>query len=190
MEIIVKGADFSENRIGVVTKKINTAVFNGTSAFASITPITLSADGDYMEMVLDIENDTIGKYFACRELWGKPIIGITPTKLSVRLDNQTWAVSNQTISPAVASNATLKIAYEGTDVKVYIDGTLAFTYDNSSTQASLTFAGFGKYYYEGGGNPEYWKGSIKKVRTNKAFSGEWAGIDEFDGWSATNVVLV
>lgn len=189
MEIIVKNADYSGNNIGVVTKRINTAVFNGTSAFASITPITLSADGDYMEMLLNVENTNIGYYFAFRELWGKPIISITKTKFSLRLNNQTWAVSNQTISPSDVSNITLKIAYEGTNIKVYIDGTLAFTYDNSITQAGLTFAGFGKYD-QGLGSADYWKGSIKKARTNKALDGEWSGIDDFPGWSATDVVLI
>lgn len=188
MEIIVKGADFSENRIGVVAKKINTAVFNGTSSYASVTPITLSSDGDYIEMLLNVEETTLGNYFVSRELWNKICFGITKTRLSLRLDDNTWAVNNQTIAPADTSNVKVKIAIDGTNIKVYIDDVLAFTYDNSSTQSSVTIAGFGKYEQTQVTN--YWKGSIKKVRTNKAFDGAWVGIDEFAGWSATDVTII
>ncbi len=188
MEIIVKGADFSGNRVGIMAKKINTAIFNGTSSFAEITPITLSANGDYIEFILDIENTTIGYYFAYREKWGKPILGLTQTKLALRLDNNTWVESSKTVSYADVTNAHVKISYEGTDVKIYIDGTLVTTYDNSTTQAGLTFIGFAKYQTTS--NPDFWKGSIKKVRTNKFNDGEWCGIDEFPGWSATDVTIV
>lgn len=188
MEIIVNGADFSGNRVGIVAKKINTAIFNGTSSFAEITPITLSANGDYIEFILDIENTNPGSYFAVREMWNRPILGLTPTKLALRLNDQTWVESSKTVSYADATNAQVKISYEGTDVKIYIDGTLVTTYDNSTTQAGLTFLGFAKYQASGGAN--FWKGSIKKVRTNKFNDGEWCGIDEFPGWSATDVTIV
>jgi hypothetical protein len=187
MELIVKGADFSANRIGVVEKKINTATFNGTSSFASFTAFTLSSDGDYVEFLMGIEEITMSKYFAYRQLWNRPVLGITTTKLSLRLDDQTWAVNNETINLTDASNAYVKIAYEGTSVKVYIDDVLTFTYDNSITQANLTFAGFAKY--QATGDPDFWKGSIKKMRTNKIKSGEWFGVDELPGWNATDVVL-
>lgn len=188
MEIIVKGADFSENRIGVVARKINTAVFNGTSAFAEITPIVLSSDGDYIEFVLAVNNTNIGKYFSFRVLWTYPSMGVATNKLSLRLNNNAWAVNSQTVTFADVQNANIKIAYEGTNVKVYIDNVLTFTYDNSSAQAGLTFAGFGKY--QTGQTPDFWAGSIKKVRTNKYNDGEWCGIDEFPGWTPTDVVIV
>lgn len=184
MEIIVNGADFSENRVGTLAKKINTAVFNGTSAFAEITPIVLSADGDYIEFVLAVTNTIIGNYFSLRIPWTYPSMGVAKSKLSVRLNNNAWAVSSQTVSFSDNQNANIKIAYEGTDVKVYIDGVLTFTYDNSTVQSGLTFAGFGKY------GTSFWAGSIKKVRTNKFNDGEWCGIDEFPGWSATDVTIV
>lgn len=188
MEIIVKGADFSANRIGVVQNHINTATFNGVSSFASFTPFTLSSDGDYVELLLDVENTTIGNYFTVRELWNKPTIGITKSRLSIRLDNQTWAVNNESISPADDNNVKLKIAYEGTNVKVYIDDTLSFTYDNSITQASLTLTGFAKYSTSQ--SAVYWEGTIKKIRSNKVNGGEWCGVDELDGWDATDVELL
>lgn len=190
MEIIVKGADFSENRIGVVQKHINTATFNGISSFASFTPFSLTLDGDYVELLLDVENTTIGKYLTLRELWDKPTIGITKNKLSIRLDDQTWAVNNNSISPADYMNIKLKIAYEGTNIKVYIDDTLSFTYDNSITQASLTFTGFGKYSNSTSSSSVYWEGTIKKIRSNKVNDGEWCGVDELDGWDATDVELL
>lgn len=184
MEIIVKGADFSANRIGVVQNHINTAIFNGVSSFASFTPFTLSSDGDYVEFLLDVKNNTIGNYFILKELWNYPSIGITKNRLSIRLNDRTWAVDNQSISPADYTNIKLKIAYEGTNVKVYIDDTLSFTYDNSITQASLTLTGFAKY------DTSYWEGTIKKIRSNKVNDGEWCGVDELNGWDATDVELL
>lgn len=161
---------------------VTRAFFNGTSSECSIDPITLSSDGDFLEIeiVPEVDVDRTGYSFASNTNKSNVSIGATRKGFAVRAKDQTWLCLNNTVfANEPKESYILKIEYANSNIGFYIDGTLISTYTGQKT---VEITGFGKNNYW-----DYWQGSIGYIRTRTFYHNN---ISLLDNYNPTNIAIL
>lgn len=156
-------------------------VFNGTSSECAVTALTLSSNGDSLEIEVypEASSDSNGYSFASSTNKTRISIGATTKGVAFRAADETWLYLGNTAFATEKYHYIIKIEYAGGNINFYVDGTLLSTYTGQKT---FKIEGFGKNNYW-----SYWKGKIGYIKYNGT---EYKDISELPGYTATDVSVI
>ncbi len=152
--------------------------FDGT-AYADITPIVLSKDGDSLEMDVSVQSVEANKGYSFTTRYNRSqlSIGLKNDMLSIRGGDNAWIQLYKAYMQD-RNMVRLRISYEGGKIVVYVNDALFTEY---AGQKQIIIGGFGKATdYDG------WVGTIGRVAINGI---EYASIADLDGFVGTNTKI-
>lgn len=174
-------------QIKSINDKINSVgewynYFNGEGAFTQNDVVTISKDGDSLEIDFEAISDAmgIGGYAFTKGIcYSQIAIAITTKQITIRAaDDNTWLLPLKSID--LRGRHTLKIDYAAGNINFYIDSSLIHTYTG---QMPISFVGFGN----GARAPQYgyWKGYIYSIAVN----GKKNILEELAGYSSHDLQI-
>lgn len=147
-----------------------------SNSTAETDQIDLQNEGDSIEMELFPGTMTGNQKFAlCNRATNQVSIGATQTEIYVRSSDDTWIASGVSLG-GTKTHYVLKIAYEGGNINIYIDGTLLTTY----TGQKLIRIKYWGLYNSGGDN--YWNGKVGYVYIN---GHKYGSLADVPGWTTS-----
>ena len=171
-----------KNALESITSDVKTlAVFNGTTSVCSVDAITLSQDGDSLEIEVfpEVSTDSYGYSFASNTNKTRISIGATTKGVAFRAADETWLYLGNTAFGAEKYHYVIKIEYASGNINFYVDGSLLNTYTGQKT---IKIESFGKNNYW-----SFWKGKIGYIKHNNTL---YKNVSELNGYSATDIAIV
>ena len=155
-------------------------VFNGTSSKGSITPITLSQNGDSFEFqVFPHAASSSYGLFQGSTVYNISI-AVSKDKFAVRASdsNETWLVASPT-SITSSDSHIIKILYVNNNIEFYVDNALLSTYTG---QKPIVIKNFGY----AAAVTKYWKGKLGYIIVNDK---RYGSLDLLDGFQQENITV-
>ena len=151
------------------------AIFDGSTCLGTCDAIELSTDGDSIEMDLYPNVMTGNQIYALASHGYNTVsIGATRLELAVRSSDNTWIVSPSSLG-SEKSHYVLKIVYEDSKIKTYIDDTLFNTYNGQKT---IQITRWGKY-----SDTAFWYGKVGYVKINSTSY----QLNQLSGWQSSTI---
>ena len=177
-----------------VTPASETVIFSGTSGYATFDAVTLSQEGDYLEVEIKAGNNLAMNNggFAFLTNGSSQAVAIAGYLISVKNSSHAWlngmngANGQLSTSPSVLSGGInkIKLAWEATGFAVYLNDELIHTI--SGALPTVAFNGIGRYLWDSEAY-HYWRGELYsfKVKAGNTEIGKLSSLTNFDNQGLT-----